>query len=153
MFWYFDVSTRPGEKIAAFQGCAKMVCFQLTWYRGVWGCLFESLGVRWHMTAWCSLYNKRGHLGIPEGVFRDKTICFDDQMCSEVYLRAQPMLYRVRVEPTQNFDKTLLGGIFFTWLFWDIKISKPSLNSLEQIYWTRLFLDALASLRSILFSD
>ena len=77
-FWYFDVAKGPGEKTPAFQGCAKIVCFPSWHGSGVSGSVCLSLLVS--VYAWCSLYDMRGHLGISGSVFRDKSICFGDQM-------------------------------------------------------------------------
>ena len=46
-FWYFDVPIGPGEKNTRLQGlCQNCVFSILTWFRGVWECLFECVGAR-----------------------------------------------------------------------------------------------------------
>ena len=84
--WRFYIPKEPGEKIPAFQGCAKIVCFP-SWHGSrVSGSVCLSLLVS--INTWCSLYDMRGHLGISGSVFRDKSICFGDQMSLGVHLRA-----------------------------------------------------------------
>ena len=81
--WFFS---RKFREVLIFW-CLKKI---QTWFRVVWEiCLSLLVSIN----TW-----SRGYQG--GSVFTDKSICFCDQVCSGVYLRAQFMLYRVRVENT-----------------------------------------------------
>ena len=85
-----------------------------------------------YVSIWFIFGNVRGHIGVSSGVFRD---VLDPQACAGVYLRAQGcsgmylraefMQDPVWLEPTHHFSTTRKAKFVFTWLLWDIKISKP----------------------------
>ena len=127
-----------------------------------------------YVSIWFIFGNVRGHIGVSSGVFRD---VLDPQACAGVYLRAQGcsgmylraefMQDSVWLEPTHQFGTSWKAKFVFTWLLWDIKISKPpyvtSLKMVElchfwsfsdlsernynsQSFWITLYLSFFASL-------
>ena len=108
------------------EGCLRRV-WGLSW--SVWRCLALSVG------AWMCLMLDLGVEGTPPrrvsdylGDIKGCLSCFG---CSRVYRRAQSMWASVWPEPTHHFGTSPKCNIFFTWLFWDIKISKPLTNMVQ----------------------
>ena len=128
-FWYFDVSKAPGEKILPFRVGPK-------WLVG--SSLTESL-MEWvskntleHPQAALASQNIT-HINLntpPDTQKRDTNR--QQQTLPDVFKHSKTTLRhslkmhdRVRLEPILYFGKTVKRKTFFTWLFWDIKISKP----------------------------
>ena len=129
-FWYFNVSTVPGEKKSCLSGLVQNGQLAPVWLdpsrsespktplntpKQLWHPKISPKSIETPLQTTKNKKDTNRHQPILPDVKSAKTTLRDSLKMHD----------RVRLEPILHFGKTVKGKTFFTWLFWDIKISKP----------------------------